>query len=386
MPDSEINNRIKNLQSYLTSNNFTGALVFSVPELYYYSGFGADGAIYIPAESDPIHLVNRNLTLAKQNSCLAEVELYGRKSKLFETLEIKHNTRLLTELDFLPNSTVHFLKKIADGRELIGGTDVFRNLRSVKSSFEVTMIEKAAKLVDESFEQCTEIARPDMTEIELAAKLDSWLLNNGHSGFITTRAHNSALLNYSYVISSNSTTLNISFTPISGYGLSLKYPYGPSRRKLGQKPFFVDTCGNFNGYISDTTRTFIFGKFDKQTLDELQSLQQIKQFLLNKLRPGTHLGDLFNEVMSLSKELEIYDGFMGTSNDKSLFLGHGIGLELDELPVFYARGVKLKQGNVLACEPKFIELGSKVLGIEDSMVIKENSAKLLSKSQDFYEI
>ncbi|MHA1213829.1 MAG: M24 family metallopeptidase [Candidatus Hodarchaeales archaeon] len=386
IPNSEIKNRIKKLQSYLKSNNFSGALVFSVPELYYYSGLGSDGVIYVPAESEPIHLINRNLNLAKQHSGLSNVKLYGRKSKLFETLNISHNSRLLTELDLLPNSKVHFLKKIAGDIELIDGTTVFRNLRSVKSDFEINLIEKAASLVDESFERCAEIARPDMTEIELALELDNWLVKNGHSGFITTRSPNSALLNYSYVISSNSTTLNIAFTPISGYGLSLKYPYGPSRRKLGHKPFFVDTCGNFMGYISDSTRTFILGKFDDQTMDELQSLQQIKQFLLNKLRPDTKLGDLFIEVMDLSKELGIYDGFMGTRSDKSLFLGHGIGLELDELPVFYARGPVLKLGNVIACEPKFIDVGSKVLGIEDSMVIKENSVKLLSKSPDFYEI
>ncbi|MFX0211171.1 MAG: M24 family metallopeptidase, partial [Candidatus Hodarchaeota archaeon] len=165
-----------------------------------------------------------------------------------------------------------------------------------------------------------------------------------------------------------------------------KYPYGPSRKKLGKAPFIVDTCGNHQGYISDTTRTFICGKFDKETCNQLESLQQIKQFLQSKLKPEINLGDLYNDVMELSKELKIYDQFMGTSTDKAAFIGHSVGLELDELPVFYSKGPDLVAGNVLACEPKFFIKEKKALGIEDTFAITKSSCELLSKAPDSFEI
>lgn len=384
---SEIESRIKRLRNRLKQEEIDGALVLSIPELYYYSGVGSDGAIYIPIEGDPIHLIKRNLPLAKNYSLIANVQIFGRQSKLFDTLEIITPSRIMIEKDVLSATFVNFLHLQAKNVELIDGTPIFRQIRSIKSAYEIELIEQAAKLVDQSFDYCVEIARPGMTEIELASQLESWLLERGHSGYITTRAFNAALLNYSYVISSGSSTMNIHFTPISGRGLSLKYPYGPSRQKLGKnKPFFVDTCGNNQGYISDTTRTFVCGHFDKETQNQLESLSLVKEYLRKKLRPKVNLGDLYYEIMDLSKELKIYDYFMGTGSDKSAFLGHGVGLELDELPILYRKGSDLLMGNVLACEPKFFVPNQKVLGIEDTYSITDSGNKILSKSCDNFEI
>jgi len=386
IPSSEIESRIKHLKSYLKKENIDGAILLSTPELYYYSGVGYDGAVYIPVEGDPIHLVKRNLELAKSFSRLPTVTSFGRKSRLFKTLNVKPLAKIALELDILSYSFVQFLQSKAQNVQLINCSSTLRQFRSIKSDYEINQIKDAAKLVDNSFEYCLEIATQEMTEIELAVRLERWLLDNGHDGFITTYGFNTELLHYAYVISSQSSVLNIHFTPISGYGLTLKYPYGPSRQKLGKKPFIIDTCGNQNGYISDTTRTFICGKFDTETHNELEALQHIKHFLQTNLKPNVNLSDLYNEVMDLSKELGIHDSFMGTSADRVAFIGHGVGLELDELPVFYPKGPHLVSGNVLACEPKFFIQGEKVLGIEDTYAITESGNILLSKSPDYYEI
>ena len=385
-PSDEIQVRIKKLKHKLVQKNVNGALLFSITGLYYYSGYGADGAIYIPTEGDPVHLIRRNVSLAQKYSQITNIKSLGRISKIFDILKISKNATILIEEDYLSYSFVKYLRDNNQNIQFLDGSQLFKEIRAIKSIHEISMMEKAAKMVDESFLYCCEIAKPEMSEIELSSKLDTWLLNNGHGGYITTRAMNSALLNYSYVISSYSTSLNIQFTPISGYGLTLKYPYGPSHQKIGKKPFFVDTCGNWQGYISDTTRTFICGKFDKETLNQLIALEQVKEFILKNLIPKKNLGDLFFEVMELSKELKIYDCFMGTKLDKSAFLGHGIGLELDELPVFYSKGPDLCVGNVLACEPKIVVINKTVLGIEDSIVIEGTGARLLSTAVNYYEI
>ncbi len=383
-PQSEIKQRLQELQSNLQSRQIDGALLLSTPELYYYSGFGTDGILYIPAEGNPTHFIKRNLNLGKEISMIEDIRLLVKFSDLFDILEDFKTSKLAIEADILPFSLVNRI--VLKNYEIIDGSQLFREIRSKKSEFEIKLLETAAKLVDDSFEYCCEIAKPETREIELAANLDSWLLKNGHYGFITTRSFNSALLNYSYVISSYSSVLNIRFTPISGYGLSAKYPYGPSSQKLGTRPFFVDTCGNYQGYISDTTRSFICGKFDEITMNQIHSLQEIKKFIVKNLKPGKNAGELYIEVFKLAEELEILDQFMGSRNDHSVFLGHGVGLELDELPVIYAKGPILEKGNVIACEPKFYVENQKVLGIEDTIAIKETQADILSKAPDFFEI
>ena len=90
--------------------------------------------------------------------------------------------------------------------------------------------------------------------------------------------------------------------------------------------------------------------------------------------------------MNLSKELKIEKQFMGTNQDRVAFIGHGVGLTLDDLPVFYSKGPDLVQGNVLACEPKLFVQNEKILGIEDNSVITSNGNRLLTKSPNYFEI
>jgi len=296
-------------------------------------------------------------------------------------------SQVAIEGDVMPFSLVTFLQSKTKDIRLVDGSNLLRQIRSVKSDYEIDLMERAATLVDESFEYCTEIADPDMTEIELALRLDSWLVERGHAGFITTRSFNSAMVQYSYVVSSGGSTLNTYFTPISGQGLSLKYTFGSTRRKLGRnRPFIVDTVGNCQGYLSDTTRTFVCGQFTTEDRDQLDALSQIKQLITRSMKPRNNLGELYREVMDLSEVLGIHENFMGTSSDKVVFLGHGVGLELDELPVFYSKGPNLSLGHTLASEPKIIIPGEVLLGIEDTFAITDGGHKILSRAPATFEI
>lgn len=387
IPQSEIEGRIRRLKNALKKENLDGALILTTTDLYYYSGYGGDGAIFVPTDDAPTHLVKRNLPLAKVYSGIPNIKPFGRQSKLIDTIGINHKSSIAIEADVLPYSFVSFLQKQGDALQFTDGSYFLRRIRAVKTNFEINLIEQAAAIVDQSFEICTELANPDMTEIELASKLDAWMLKNNHSGYITTRSLNNIMPAYSFVISSSSATLNTFFTPVSAAGLSPMYPYGPGNKKLGENsPFLVDTCGNKQGYISDTTRTFVCGNFDSETQTQLEALAQVKQFLNKKLKPYENLGQLYTEVLELVKELGIHEYFMGTSSDHVPFLGHGVGLELDDLPIFYSKGPDLETGNVIACEPKIIKPKQLVLGIEDTYAISESGNLLLSKAPDYFEI
>jgi len=327
------------------------------------------------------------LDLVESYSLIPEIRPMGRMSQLFQTLDVPSGSRIAMESDVIPYSLMSYLQSRADQIQFSDGSDMFRKIRSKKSDYEIGLIEAAAKIVDQSFEYCTEIATPEMTEIALSMRLDAWMVENGHAGFITTRSFTSEMLIYSYVVSSSGSTLNTFFTPVSGIGLSLKYPLGPTRQKLGRnRPFLVDSCGNMKGYHSDTTRTFICGRFDKVQGAKLDNLLEVKKILLKKMKPGANLGALYDEVIELANELGIQDQFMGVGDNKVAFIGHGVGLELDELPIFYSKGPDLEKGNVLACEPKIITPGREVLGIEDTYAITTSGNTPLSNAPERFEI
>ena len=119
----------------MKKKEYEAALVLSIPELYYYSGFGGDGAIYIPVEGNPIHLVRRNLHLAQEYSQIPDIQLFGKRSKIFKTLEVPSRLRVAIEKDILPYSYVKFLESIAKDIELVNGSLIFRFIRSIKSKF-----------------------------------------------------------------------------------------------------------------------------------------------------------------------------------------------------------------------------------------------------------
>lgn len=376
------------MQQRLQKEQLDGALIFSVPNLYYFTGIGVDGVLYVPSEASPTHLVRRNIILAREYSQIDSIIDLVKFSDFFDHLEIQRQAKLIIEKDVIPVSRYEYLTKLSQNQyEFQDGSVLLRQLRSIKTEFEIAQIKIAAQLIDQMFTYCVEYTTPEMTEIELASSLNTWLFKNGHAGHVTTRAFNALNLQYPYVISSASATSNIIFTPISGHGLSAKYPFGGSTRKLGKNtPFFIDACGNHNGYISDTTRTFICGHFNEETRGYLEALQTIKNFITNNLRPDMSLGRLFGDVMELSKELGIYENFMGYQADKSPFLGHGVGLELDELPIFYKKGPSLEIGHVLASEPKFIDPNLMALGIEDTYVINTSGNRVLTQAADYFEI
>ena len=166
VPKSETTSRATRLQSLLRSEGLDGALLMSVTELYYYSGIGTPGVVYVPADGEPVCLSERNLDLVKTYSPLTDIRPLGRLSMLFDTLNVDSTSQVAIEGDVMPFSLVTFLQSKAEETRLVDGSNLLRQIRSVKSDFEIDLMERAATLVDESFEYCTEIAAPDMTEID----------------------------------------------------------------------------------------------------------------------------------------------------------------------------------------------------------------------------
>ncbi|HZW83816.1 MAG TPA: M24 family metallopeptidase, partial [Candidatus Deferrimicrobium sp.] len=139
----------------------------------------------------------------------------------------------------------------------------------------------------------------------------------------------------------------------------------------------------YNGYILDQTRVFSLGKIEGFFQDAYRKALEIQELVVAKAIPGMSTGELYALALDKVKAMGLEDNFMGYVPDQASFIAHGIGVELDELPVI-AKGAKtlLEPGMVFALEPKFIFPGKGVVGVENTFVVRDKGVEKITKSSE----
>ena len=169
---------------------------------------------------------------------------------------------------------------------------------------------------------------------------------------------------------------------MGGGGLSPSLPHGASRRRIKRgEPVAIDVCGVSRGYIADETRTFVVGRLSSEAMEVQRATQAILKGLETELRPGVGCEALWTRAAELAEGLGVSDGFMGIGETKLRFIGHGVGIELDELPVLADRiPGEVPEGAVVALEPKVVVPGVGVLGEENTYYVKPGSPRVITRA------
>lgn len=375
---AEFRKRHNTLKSRLKDVSLS--IIFSRADLTYYSGIGLDGILILV--DDLHHYVRRNLPLAEMESELPVSEMAS--FRLFKTIAKNLKVESIgLELDIVPYKTIKYIENAFGNPEIKDISPALRQIRSVKSEEEIKLMKKACKQTDESFEYIQDKIKPGVTELDLSAEIDHFLRRQGHPGFVQIRNFQHNYTTNGYVMAGESTAiLNSKFGPVSGQGLCKMHKNGPSRRKIKKhEAVLIDTTGVWEGYTGDETRTFFLGNPNQKLIDAYEVAKQIHHETEKIMKAGALPYVIYSRLFELAEELKHLDSFMGTQNDKVAFVGHGVGLELDEFPII-ANGFKtpLAKGQIVALEPKFIlqEIQSGV-GIEDTYLITQNGSDRLTK-------
>ena len=148
-------------------------------------------------------------------------------------------------------------------------------------------------------------------------------------------------------------------------------------------PVMVDVNGNYNGYMTDMTRMYIEGEPSENALQVLALSSDICRTLAGMMRPGAKACDLYNKASQMAADAGMADFFMGHRSHAG-FVGHGVGIEVNELPVIAPRSRDiLAAGNVIALEPKFVVPGLGAIGIENTYVVAaEGEPEVLTKASE----
>jgi Xaa-Pro dipeptidase len=388
VPAEEIERRLARFRDELRADGLEGALVVQETDLYYLTGTAQSAHLVVPAEGDPALLVRKTLARAREESPLAAVGPLRTLRELPAALAAVglRSGRLGLELDVLPAASYLGYARRLERFELADCTAALRRVRAVKSTYELERIRAAAEQLSHVTEWMARHARPGMTEIALAAELERELRLAGHQGPIRFRAFNNELFYGSVLAGPSGAVPGSTETPIVGPGPNTAVSKGASPRVIERgDPILVDLAGAHDGYLADQTRTFSVGPLDRRFEEAYEAAREILHRVAAAARAGVTGAELYDCAQALAATR---DGFMGTGDERVSFVGHGFGLEIDELPLL-ARGwdSPLEAGMVFALEPKFVFPGEGAVGIENSYLVTDGGVERLTNApEDLVEL
>jgi Xaa-Pro aminopeptidase len=130
------------------------------------------------------------------------------------------------------------------------------------------------------------------------------------------------------------------------------------------------------------TRVGVCGALDPALRRAFDVACAIQDELARSLRPGVPCVELWEHAVAIAEQARLGDFFMGPPGDQARFVGHGVGLELDELPVLSANDLRLEPGMVFALEPKFVLPGLGAIGVENTFVVTADGVEALTTAPE----
>lgn len=384
-PQEEVSGRISRFQRLLQEQALDGALVCHPVDLFYFSGTAQNGYLWIPTEGSPVLWVQRSLERARRESPLGEIRPYPGLEAMGGLLCPREGRRIGLELDVLPARDFLRLRRRLSGARLVDATGPIRSVRQTKSPFELAFLRRAGRLHAEVFAEIPQMIREAGTELELAAGIESALRRREHQGLLRMRRWNQDLY-YGPVVSGAAACTPTPFDgPVGALGLYPALPQGAGRKKLRPgEPILVDVVFGLNGYFVDKTRTFALGHLSEEWIEAHGLCRRIQDEILRSLKPGRPCNEVYAEVVrTFEGSSPFWPHFMGCEDNKVQFLGHGVGLELDEWPVLAPGFTEpLRPGMTLAIEPKFFPPGRGGVGLENTYLLTDRGTEKITDFPD----
>jgi Xaa-Pro dipeptidase len=136
---------------------------------------------------------------------------------------------------------------------------------------------------------------------------------------------------------------------------------------------------SINTYLADQFRTFVIGELSEDLQKAHDCSIRIHHLFAEEAKPGVACSELYRLALEEASREGYGEYFMGHGEAQVRFIGHGLGLEIDEYPVIAPNfEKKLTQGMVMALEPKFVFPGKGVVGLEDDYVITASGVERLT--------
>lgn len=386
MIPSELKFRRDKIRSLMALQGIDAALITCNANLLYTYGSVVSGYLYLPLHSPAL------LFFKRPSNLTGEYAFPIRKPEQILDLIVENGlpvpTKLMLEGDELPYTEYCRLASLFPDTEVVNGTPLIRQARSVKTPVEVEMFRRSGAAHARAYEQIPSVYRPGMSDIEFSIEIERLMRLEGNLGIFRVFGRSMEIFMGSVLTGDNASYPSPYDFALGGKGLDPALPGGANKTPLieGQS-VMVDLGGNFNGYMCDMSRVFSVGKLTEEAYTAHQVCLDIQEQVAAMARPGAICEDLYNVAIETATKAGFADKFMGTGQ-QAKFIGHGIGLEINEAPVLAPRiKQELEPGMVFALEPKIVIPGVGPVGIENSWVVtKEGVEKLTNCAEEIIEL
>ncbi len=378
---AEFQARVQQFQSALAARGLDGAILLHPVDIFYFSGTRQNGALFVPAASAAVLLVRKSLERARSESAV-EVRPFPPGNALDAALGPAQ--RIGLAYDVTPAQQLEWYQRNLPGRGFADVSAAIREQRSVKSTYELGLMRAGAEKICAVLAEVPRFLRPGMRELDLAAEVEYRLRKAGNECSPRMRAFNQNLFVGVAVAGDSGAAPGYFDGPVVGRGLSAAAPQGASTRTVEPgAPVILDYTAVFDGYVIDMTRTFVCGDLAPELRRAFDAALAIHEETGRALRPGAVPADLYQQACRMAEEAGLGERFMGPPGEQARFVGHGVGLELDEYPVL-APGFRspLAAGQTVAVEPKFVFPGLGAVGIENTWVVTHAGGERLTKLAD----
>jgi Xaa-Pro dipeptidase len=391
-PREELEDRLAGLRKGMGKEGMEAFLVVQKMDYYYLSGTTQDALLFVPLEGKPLLMVRRELERARVESPLEEV--LGFKSvRELPSLIRDHWGRLPQilglELDVLPMRDYFQYQDLFPGARFMDASPVIRDIRKIKSPFEIELMRMAGNIGKKVYQEGREILKEGMTEIEFGGLLEAAAKRYGHEGLLRVRSLNYEAYTWHVLSGPSGGIVSQSDSPMGGLGLSPAFPVGASLRVMrAHEPILVDFGTCYHGYQVDETRMFSIGEMDKKFIDAYNACREIHDAVLEETRPGADCKAIFQKTLRLAEQLGYSENYLGPPGLQTRFIAHGVGLELNEFP-FLAQGQSypLEEGMTFAVEPKIVFPGEGSVGLENTVVVTQDGYEILTPlEQDIFQV
>ena len=369
--------RQKRVQKAIAQTGAEGLLLTTDVNLFYMTGLVFSGYYYLPVDDEPVIFVKRPGGLSGER--LFSIRKVEQIPDIFAMYRWKVPENILIETDVVSYNECMRLQQTFQSKKIINATAFMRQIRMVKSPWEIEQLRLSAERHVATYARIPECYRPGMTDLQFQTEIERQMRLNGSIGVFHAFGLNMNIYMGSVLTGENAATPSPFDFALGGGGQTAFCPVGANGSLLKEgKTVMVDMAGNFTDYLTDMTRVYAIGAVPEAAYQAHQVALEIQDAIEAAAKPGVKCADLYDIAYSIVEKAGLTAFYMGTKQ-QAKFVGHGIGLEINEPPVMSPRSEEILAQNVaFAIEPKFVVPKIGAVGIENSYIVTETGVEKLT--------
>lgn len=365
-----------------------GILVFSRLNIYYFTGSFANGVFWLPISGEPVLFCRRGDERAKIESPINHIcpfRSYRDIETILNDLGCSLPKVVAAEMNGLSWALSNNLTKHLPTQLFVPADKIAGMCRAKKSEWELSILRKAGS----KHGRClTKLLPPflhdGISELEICHKISELFFSEGHLGILRMENYGEEVFLGHASVGDSANYPSVFNGPVGLRGVHPSAPYMGSAdvKWTNCKPLIIDNGFTLDGYITDKTQVYWLGDKKNIPTDALRAhdfCRDLQAKIAKLLKPGTLPSEIWNHCLAKVERSGWSDGFMGYGKNKVSFVGHGIGLAIDEYPAL-SKGFDLpiEEGMTLAIEPKIGIPGFGMVGVENTFEVTREGGECLT--------